>query len=795
MSSKSHYKEIHKPQAHCKGCPFKGPKVGSKGDPYADIVFVAESPGSMEVREREPLVGPSGKIFHQFVPDDGSVFILNALECSPLKALKNEKSLKHATSCCREHLLSKIALKPRRIIIAMGNAALHSLTGDYSLKITQVRGRLIPSPFAEIGILPMVHIAALMRGGGSFRQWKMDIQYAMDLGLGGSVIDYEPAELMDMSENIGQSEVDYLFEEILRGTNKLTGDIETTGFDHIQDRILSLGITPEDEPTRSYCFYPVHFPLLQDYLESNKIEWCWHNGKFDIKFFHTIGISARVDDDTMLLSYTLDEEGGVHDLETVASDVLGAPSYKNMLKPWLPNKQTSYENVPREVLSYYQAIDTANTAQIRTVYRRRVARDPNLERLYTDTLIPASAMLTQVEKNGIQVDVERLDENELYFEEMKAKIGEEINELIGYSINAGSPKQVSRLFYKGYKFPNRSKGSTDEKTIKRLQKQFDHPIFALILKHRNAVKMYGTYVKGLRKHLQPDTNRIHPTFLLHGTRTGRLAARNPNMQNPPRDAQIRGTFIAREGYELIEIDLSQAELRLIAAFSGDEVMLDIFNNDGDIHGELADELFPGWYELDEKEDKAQIKEERVKAKNVNFGIPYGITEYGLCEQINDTVAEARRMLAGWDVRFPQARRFLNKCRNAPANNQVITTCFGRKKRVGLVSSANIRFLMNEASNFPSQSVSSDITLHAGIRTWKQLLEWDVRIVDLIHDSLLVESPITPGNETRHKVIRLVAGELSKVPAEYGITSVPFKADAEYGHRWGTLEKYQGDIYG
>ena len=791
LSSKDKDK-VHQPQTRCEGCPFRGPKVGSKGDIKASIVFVAESPGTQEVRKGDPLVGPSGRVFHQFVPEDDSVLILNALECSPLKALKNEKSLNAATHCCHNHLVEKVGMHPRKIIIAMGNAALRSLTGDYSLKITQVRGRLIPSPLAELGILPVVHVAAIMRGGGSFRQWKRDIQYGMDLGLGGKVIEYIEPQLKVVSDDITQDEVDKLFKELTYENNKLTGDIETSGFDHIQDYILSLGITPENDPTTGYCFYPIHWPLIQGYLESTEISWAWHNGKFDIKFFRNIGIRARVDDDTMLLSYTLDEEGGVHDLETVASDVLGAPSYKNMLKPWLPNSKTSYSEVPPEVLSVYQAIDTANTAQIRTIYRERVRRDSDLEKLYSETLLPASEMLTQVEENGIQVDLERLEENEEYFMQMKADIGEEINDLIGYTINAGSPKQVSRLFYKGYKFPNRSKGSTDEKTITKLQRQIDHPIFGLILKHRKAVKMYGTYVKGLKKHVQPGTGRVHATYLIHGTRTGRLAARNPNMQNPPRDPQIRGTFVAKPGYEIIEVDLSQAELRLITAFSMDETLLDIYLNDGDVHGELADELFPGWYD---NKDKAGKKEQRVKAKNVNFGIPYGITEYGLMEQINDTVAEARRMLQGWDVRFPKARLFLNRCRNAPSSNQIITTCFGRKKRTGIVSGQNISFLRNEASNFPSQSVSSDITLHAAIRTWKQLMEWDVRIINLVHDSIIVESPMDPQHRMRRKVIQLLATELRQVPIDYGITAVPFKADAEYGQRWGSLQEFDGEIYG
>jgi len=786
---------IHAPQKSCLGCPFQGPKVGSKGDPTSNIVFVAESPGQEEKRQGIPLVGPSGKIFHEFVPE-GYGYILNALECYPLAALKQDESrFNKGISCCRDRLLKQVQSHPRRIVVAMGNAALRSLTGDYKAKITQVRGRIIPSPLAEVGILPIVHIAALMRGGGSFRQWKQDINYALDISYGRDPIPYIPAEVITIPDDAEQEYIDTLFGHMLQGSNELTGDIETTGFDHINNRILSLGITPANDKDTGYCFYPQHFPFIKQYLESPEISWAWHNGKFDVKFFHQLGIRARVDDDTMLLSYTLDEEGGVHDLETVAQDAIGAPDYKHMLKPYLPNKQASYELVPPNLLAEYQAIDTANTARCRTILRERVRRDPALELLYTRTLIPASEMLAWVENNGIYTDPQRIIDNEGFFLNMKAEVAEEIQELTGTKINAGSPKQVSELLYKGYKFPNRGKGSTGEDILLRLQKETEHPIFALILKHRKAVKMYGTYVKGLQKFIHPDTNRIHATYLIHGTRTGRLAARNPNLQNPPRLPQIRGTFMAPPGAEIVEIDLSQAELRSLGACSGDEVLVEIYNSGGDIHTEMAKFLYPGW---PNNRHKDVAKEQRVKCKNVNFGIVYGISEFGLQGEIGGPLEESRHMLQGWYERFPEAAKFIKMCRGAPLRNQVITTCFGRKKRVGLVSRGNIGFLQNEAANFPHQSIASDITLHAAIRTWKQLREWGVKIVNMVHDSIIMEVPITPNNELRMRVARLVAGELRQVPIDWGITAVPFLSDMAYGERWGSLTEYkneQGDLYG
>jgi DNA polymerase-1 len=379
---------------------------------------------------------------------------------------------------------------------------------------------------------------------------------------------------------------------------------------------------------------------------------------------------------------------------------------------------------------------------------------------------------------------------------MKADIGEQINEMIGYSINSGSPKQISELLFRRMKLPNKKKGSADESVLLALQKKTEHPIFSLILAHRKAVKMYGTYVKGLKRHVHTGTNRIHATYLLHGTRTGRLAARDPNLQNPPRDPQIRGTFVAAPGYELIEVDLSQAELRSLAALSGDPALCEVFLSGGSPHKDLAIYLFNGWEERYAKYSNdpgnplwLSAKEEYTRCKNVNFGIIYGISAFGLADQIGDTKQVAHDMLDGWRRRYPVAWDFIQKCRMTPVRNQIITTCFGRKKRVGLVSKANLNFLQNEAANFPHQSIASDITLHAGIRTWKQLLEWDVRIVNLVHDALIMESPITPQDETRGKVISLVASTMEQVPIDYGINAVPFLAEGAVGHRWGSLKEY------
>lgn len=781
----------HSCREHCEGCPYGGPKVGSKGNPEAPLVFVAESPGRVEVRIGSPLVGPTGKVFHQFVPDDDEIYVLNALECNPARTIKNEARNNVAAVCCNERLIEKVSAYPHRLIVAMGNPAVRSLTGDYSLKITQIRGKLIPSPYATLGIMPIVHIAALMQGSGSFRQWKEDVAYAQELGSGDSPREHIKANVQIVPEDASQEYVDFIFRQLTWHTNELTGDIETSGLNFLRDRILSIGVTPANDTSISYCFWPCHLPLIKVYLENRDISWCWHSGKFDTAFLQMAGIEARVDDDTMLMSYCLDETGGVHDLEQVSRDVLGAPDYKYMIKPWLPNKNTSYEEIPPNVLAEYQAIDTSNTAQIRSIYRKRIKADPDLEKLYTKTLLPANQLLVQIEKNGFYVDQERLDENDVHFAGILSKIGGEINELCGRSVNAGSPKQMSVVLFKQFKFPNRNKGSTDKGVLAKLKEHNDHPIIDLLLEHRHAVKMHGTSVKGVRNRLHAD-GRIHSTFQLHRARTGRIASKDPNMQNQPRLPLIRGQFIASPGYELLEIDLSQAELRSLACLSGDPVLCELYIGDGDIHTDLSIQLFPGYEERSLSNDEAdylQNKEERVRTKNVNFGIIYGITEYGLADQIGCSKQVAKKYLYGWYKRYEVAGEFIKKCRDTVLGNQVITTCFGRKKRIGIVSHKNLQFLQNEAANFPHQSIASDITLHTAMRVYKQLEKWGVRIVNLVHDSIVMEVPLGK-KALKHKVIRLVRKEFMQVPIDWGLTRVPFKVDVESGQRWGSLRKYE-----
>ena len=782
----------------CDGCPFQTAVVGSKGSPESPYVLVAESPGREELREGIPLVGPSGRLFHRFIRED-ALYVLNAIQCAPPKG-KSSKAIDVAARACNSRLLEHIKAHPRRLIIAMGNAAVRSLTGDYTHKITQIRGSILKSDLAEVGILPVLHIAAIMRGTGSFKEWRLDIQRAIDLMDGAkSQNKHIKANVIHIKDATTLANIFNLFDDsdITGKPFTVTCDIETSSLDYVSGRVLSLGFTFHNDFQTSYYVRPEQISMLKPYLEDPTIKWNWHNGKFDVQWLRAqYCIEARVDEDTMLCSYSLDENSGVHDLENVSKNILNAPDYKHMIRPWVKTSKDSYEKVPFDVLVEYQGIDTSNTAQILAPQRSSMDVEGTTQ-LYESLLIPASEFLTQVELTGFYVDKERLEANRVQYDELHCQQLDELWELVGEDFNVNSPKQLLHILNNVVGFRRIhstakdelhdlrlltlrrgvSDGLSDEEITRRLR------ILELIVDARHTQKLLGTYIVGMERHIRLD-GRIHPTYLIHGTRTGRLSCRNPNLQNIPRDSTIRQQFCSGISRKLIEIDLAQAELRTLACLSEDINLIDAFNSGNDPHLDLCLALWGNeWPTL----TATERKEKRVLAKNVNFGIMYGITEFGLAMQTRETPQVCRDRLATWHERYPEASSFLHRCRSTVSDSVEMTTPFGRKKRPTIVTHANKAFLENEAANFGCQSIASDITLSAGINTWRRLKALDTKIVNIVHDSLVLEAPDSPHLDIMEP-IEIVREEFRTVARRAGLHHVVFESDAEVGTHWGKLEQ-------
>ncbi len=756
----------------CEKCPFRGIKVGTRGSPSAPLMGIGESPGREERSKGFPLVGPSGEVFFSAFPESVNVdkvaYITNALQCLPKKSagIKDPAKMWHATECCQERLLAEIKKYPRKVILAMGNFAAGSLLGNHNFKITQERGKLFSSPLASVGIIPAVHPAALLRGTGNYRQFVADVRYALHLSQGGDIKRFVKAKVYVVS-NVGCAK---RLAKFLKTREYLAADIETSGFNKRHDKVLCLGIAYKPETV--FVFEPHVIKYLVPLFKSRRPRFIWQNGKFDLGFLRRDGLPARVDEDTMLLSYALDESGGIHDLEQISKDLLGAPDYKFMVKQWVPKKSDSYDKIPKKVLYEYCGIDVSLTLQNFHIMRAWVREDPALEKLYTKILIPASELLYHVERAGIQVDLEHIEKIERFYRIKRDAAHWYVERVIKRPINLNSPDQVAKLLFDdmGLKPKRRGNRSTAKEILEKLP---PNRIVKAIQRFRKASKAYSTYVVGIYKVVDPITGRVYATFKIHGTRTGRLSSAEPNLQNIPRESLLRGMFVARPGYVLMEFDYNQAELRSLACLSNDPALLDIYlSTDRSIHDELAIHLF----------GKDFDHEEKMKAKMVNFGIVYGREGPSIAEQFNISVREGWRMVRGWFARFPIAYAFIKTCRKCPRHNRTIVTTFGRKKRHRIVAKSNLKTLQNEAANFPHQSIVSDFTLAAAIRLRPILQAIGVEIVNLIHDSILVEIPEDPTVIEATK--KLCIGVMESIAPEWGLTRVPFKVEGKIGGRWG-----------
>jgi DNA polymerase-1 len=421
-----------------------------------------------------------------------------------------------------------------------------------------------------------------------------------------------------------------------------------------------------------------------------------------------------------------------------------------------------------------------------------VLADKHLIKAYTKVLIPGSNFLARVENNGMLVDLERNQANEVRLTEVLKGIQAKLDSItlaqFNKTVNINSPIQIATLLYEDLNV-EKIKGSTStgKDILAALPK---HEVVDLILSYRKGSKALGTYVQNLpsrwklkpRKwvigHIQID-GRVHCVYLLHGTVTGRLSSRKPNLQNIPRDPLLRSQFRAAVGNILFEVDLNQAELRCLAELSGDPGLMAIYldpEHPG-LHHEVSVTLFGPDY----------TDEDKMKSKTVNFGIVYGRTGISIAEAFDLPAAEGDRWVSGWFKRFPIAADFIRSCREAPLNGKLLVTPFGRKRRFGVVTRQNKNGIQNEASNFLHQSIASDITLVANAKAVDDP-RYNSMPINVVHDSGLHETLDDESNLDQQ--VRIVKTYMEAEAKLWGLNKVPFIADAKVGTHWGELKKYK-----
>ncbi len=399
------------------------------------------------------------------------------------------------------------------------------------------------------------------------------------------------------------------------------------------------------------------------------------------------------------------------------------------------------------LLGFEPADSAAQAAALWQLYPRMVSKlkDAGLERLYREVELPLVDVLIDMEKEGVRIDVEALKEYSQKLTAERSEIEEKIYRLAGERFNIGSPKQLGEVLYEKLKVTDKpprtatKQYSTAEDVLSKLAAS--HPIIPLILEYRSVTKLVGTYLDSFPKLINPATGRLHTVYNQTVTATGRLSSSNPNLQNIPirteRGREIRRAFVARDAeHLLLAADYSQIELRIIASLAKDRHMLQAFANGFDIHAATAAKI----YHLPINEVS---KDQRRNAKSVNFGIVYGISAFGLSEQLGIPRKEAAALIDEYFAQYPDIRRFIDQCIAAAREHGYAQTLLGRRRYLPDINSRNASarsFAERNAVNMPIQGTSADMIKLAMVRIHRCLRQQHLRtrMILQVHDELVFD---------------------------------------------------------
>lgn len=791
------------PDAECEKCPLRevGRFVPSAGPESAKLAFIGEAPGIQEARKGIPFTGPAGQLLDTVLKHHGikksEVFLSNAALCRPPD---NSSPPKSAISACHKRLVNELRDRGVEVAVAMGNSASESLLGQSGVTKLRVGPPKHSDRVPGISVIPTVHPAACLRQGDMFPNLvtdvgKVNLQNGIFTEPTYVVADSEreAIDLMDgidrrLTERVGlvdnpegvivvDIEVDIEKDTAFDHPNHYGMLCVGLGYDRSKVVVLSEGVMGKESVR----------VRLGELLRDHRI--VAQNGKFDLAGLYPIVGGLELYFDTMLASYVFDERPGIHGLKYMAVEYLGAPQYDDEIKKYVGPKD-GYGAIPRDKLYKYNATDVSCTFDLYRMWSERFDDGANSGlRAVHDFLVAASNQLMYVELNGIGIDNGYLKQLDSEYLGRLHDIEDHLDGVIGRNslkdydkrggINPRSPMQVKAyLADKGIKVD-----STNEDTLKTILKRLDEEevrdFVSTLLNHRREAKLHGTYVKGIAK--RAYGGRVFPTFLLHGTTTGRLACRNPNMQNIPRESSIRQLFVpTRPDRVFIQTDYSQAELRVLSYLARDNYFRSIFNaGDVDVFDELTPILYP---EADkEKMSKAEWKELRIRVKAYVYGLAYGRSEFSIAKEYNLSVEDARTGMSRFFEVIPEIVAFRNETRQKVLDGEDLVTPWGRRRRYALITNENVDNIMNEALAFMPQSTASDMCLQA--LTWvRQETKGFAWIRNIVHDSLLLECK----PEDVEEVTKIVETSMIKSAETIVGDYVKFAVDTTVGKHWGEV---------
>ena len=524
---------------------------------------------------------------------------------------------------------------------------------------------------------------------------------------------------------------------------------------------------------------------LKSILEDPSIKKVCQNTKYDYIIFKNHGIELNTLEDTMLLSYTLDAGNNRHNMDTLSEIHLGHKtiSYKELVGSG--KKQLNFSDIDLKPATEYAAEDADVTLRLYNILSEKIAEE-KLDKIYEVFEKPMIKILSKLETNGIKVDDIYLKRLSKKFEVRLIKIEKEIYKISGKKFNIGSPKQLGEIIYnelKIAKLKKTKKGSlaTSAKILEDLALT-GHKFPNLVLEWRQVSKLKSTYTDALQGHISKKTKRVHTSFLLAATNTGRLASSDPNLQNIPIKTldgkEIRKAFVAEENNLLISADYNQIEMRILADIADVKELKKAFKNNQDIHSLTASQVFN--VPINKVSD-----DYRRKAKAINFGIIYGITQYGLAKQISVSNVEALDFINSYFKKFPEIKDYMNTTVKACRKQGYVTNIFGRRIHLRGINDKNFSvrsFQERAAINAPIQGSAADIIRLAMIKIDKILEENNkAKMLLQIHDELIFECLAKDVSQIK-KIIKDAMVSVSS--SDHHMFSIPLEVSINSGNNWG-----------
>ena len=569
-------------------------------------------------------------------------------------------------------------------------------------------------------------------------------------------------------------------------------DTETTGLDPLVSKIVGLSLSVKAGEaaylplTHDYFDAPEQLDLkatlatLKPILENPDIKKVGQNLKYDKHILENHGIQLNgIAHDTMLQSYVL-ESHRTHNMDDLAMRHLGLETIRFEDVAGKGAKQVPFNQVTVETASNYAAEDADITLQLHQTLLPHITKDEKLNYIYSEIEMPSMEVLYTIERNGVLIDANMLNKQSNEIGMRLVKLENKAYELADQKFNLASPNQLQEILFdklgiKPLKKTPSGKPSTNEDVLQELA--LDHPLPKVLLEYRGLAKLKSTYTDKLPKMINQETGRVHTSYNQAVAITGRLASSDPNLQNiPVRTAEgrrIREAFIAPEGSHIVSADYSQIELRIMAHLSKDEGMLKAFANNEDIHRATAAEVFSV------EKDKVESEQRRF-AKVINFGLIYGMSAFGLAQNLNIERSAAASYIERYFARYPGVRQYMDDTRESAKENSYVETYFGRRLWVPEINSSNgTRRAGAEraAINAPMQGTAADLIKLAmiAVQKWLDGEGLQTKLIMQVHDELVLE---VPDGE-----LELVKQMLPEFMQNVATLDVPLLAEVGVSNNW------------